>query len=1362
MRILGLDLGTNSVGWAVVDKEKDEQFRLIDKGVRIFQEGVKSEKGKEISRAAERTGYRSARRNKYRRKLRKIKLLQALCEFGYCPALSKEELNDWRYKKIYPKNKAFLDWQRTNEESSINPYYFRALAVEQKLDLSQEEERYQLGRAFYHMVQRRGFLSNRLEGTKESEGAVKKSIAEINKAKGSRTLGQFFYEKYLKGEKIRDIYTHREEHYLDEFKTITKFQELPDTFAEKVHKAIFFQRPLKSQKGLIGKCVFETNKPKCPISRPEFEEYRMLCFVNNIKIKTPDDEGLRFLNKDERKKVIPRFYLQREHFNFEDIAKQIAPKKQYKFYKDREKNPEDWLFNYKMNTTVSACPVSARFKDLFGDDYMDVKYNYIREKDGIPSVIDIGDIWHVLFTFDSDEKLKEFAENRLGLNEDNAIGFCKIHLKNEYASLSLKAIKNIIPYLREGLIYSHAVFLANMEKVIPAHIWKDKENRRIIRGEIKEIIKTQNEEKQIVDIVNGFIKKCKNDNDSWSEEASGIYQRKLSESVEMFYGKNYYSRFNQDKQRRILEKTYLHFKEQMQKNMGRGEFKKIQRIDDRVKAFIEDNFDVDKCDLKKLYHPSAIEVYKPALKAEDGKPYLGSPLISSIKNPMAMRALHQLRKVVNELIKNEVIDETTRINIEMARDLMNANERKALKSWQDEREKIHKGYADKILEHFKKNGINAVPTNDEVLKYQLWEEQKHKCIYTGDEISVYEFLGANPGFDIEHTIPRSLSFDNSQENKTLCQSKFNRAIKRNKIPFELDNHKAILARIEPWKEKYEELDKQVQQAVRLSKAATDKELKDRAIQKRHKLTYERNYWRNKYQRFIMEDVPEGFKNSQLVDTGIITKYSRMYLKTVFDKVYTVKGNTVADFRKIWGIQKEYEKKARVNHIHHCIDAITIACITKDNYETLAKFYHEWEEANIAGIDKKPRVEKPWKTFVEDLKLVENEVLVSHYTPDVLPKQSKKKLRKRGKIQYNKQGEPICQKGDTVRGSLHQATFYGAIEQVVVNKKGKEEKQIKYVVRKPLDSLEDTSIKHIVDNNVREIVAKGRIKEKKLKKDIESLKKMLSKAEESEELEIKDSIRKLEVQMLNLYSLTNKNGNPIPIKKVRIYTPSVTNPIQIKKQRDKTKKNPKPYKENFHVANDGNYLMAIYEGRDAKGKIKRDIEIVNNLNAGEFYKLSTQNILKGQGVTDINEVVPKFKTKQKVVMSLKGIVKTGTMVILLKDTSDEIRRLLSQDQLYKRLYKVVKKRLYKVVKMDKDGRITFKFHQLASNDEMLKSDYENQHKSKAPKSLTNGESFVDFEKPFPKLRLSPSKFDFLIEGKDFLISPSGRLKLKKNA
>ncbi|HCY00444.1 MAG TPA: hypothetical protein DG754_09925 [Bacteroidales bacterium] len=165
-KILGLDLGTNSIGWAIVETEDNKSFELIDKGVHIFQEGVKIEKGIEGSKAEERTKYRSARRLKFRRKLRKINTLRELIKYDYCPKLTEQELNDWRFKKKYPKNEDFREWLLTKEDSNKNPYFFRNLAVTEKLDLSVKENRYNLGRAFYHLSQRRGFLSNRLEGTK--------------------------------------------------------------------------------------------------------------------------------------------------------------------------------------------------------------------------------------------------------------------------------------------------------------------------------------------------------------------------------------------------------------------------------------------------------------------------------------------------------------------------------------------------------------------------------------------------------------------------------------------------------------------------------------------------------------------------------------------------------------------------------------------------------------------------------------------------------------------------------------------------------------------------------------------------------------------------------------------------------------------------------------------------------------------------------------------------------------------------------------------------------------------------------------------------------------------------------------------
>ncbi len=1333
--ILGLDLGTNSIGWAVIEKI-GRKFYLKDKGVRLFQEGVKIEKGRESSRAAERTGYRSARRIKFRRKLRKIETLKVLSKFGFCPELSAEELNNWRYKKIYPQNDSFRNWQRTGDQTK-NPYYFRNLAVTKQLNLENRAGRFKIGRALYHMAQRRGFLSNRLDSTIEIDGKVKQGISEISEAKGDKTLGQYFYQKYLKGEKIRHHYTDRKEHYLQEFQRICEVQQLPDEFIAAVHKAIFYQRPLKSQKGLVGKCVFEPKKPRCAVSRPEFEEYRMLSFVNNIKIQTPDDDKLRFLTDVEREKIMPLFFRKsKEQFDFEDIAKNLAPKKRYRFYRDT-RAPGDYIFNFHMKTTVSGCPVSAQLKALFGEEFMEIRFEYTRERDNKPSCIDIHDIWHVLNTFDSNNRLADFVGKRLDLDDEQTEKFCKIKLKRDYASLSLKAINKILPWLRQGLIYSHAVFLANMKSVIPAEIWEKEENRKRILEKIHDIILRQNEEKQIIEAVNRIIKSYRDSGNKWSPGQENYLRVEFIERLKKLVGENSYNDFDEEKRDRLRNRGITILQEQMRKNRGLGEFVKVQRIDERVKAWINGMFGVESETLERLYHPSALEVFKASRRGDDGRLYLNSPLVPSVRNPMAMRALHQLRRVINELIKNDLVDGNTRVHIEMARDLKNANERKALQFWQRDREGKRAEYAKRIKEHFDAVGISREPEDDEILKYQLWEEQKHICLYTGKQIGLADFLGAAPKYDIEHTIPRSMSLDNSQENKTLCESRFNRQVKRNKIPAELNEHAGILARIEPWKERYEKLDRNIEKARRASRSAQDKEAKDRAIQKRHRLTFERNYWRSKYQRFKMQDVPAGFTNSQLVDTGIITKYSRMYLNTLFSKVYTVKGRVVADFRKMWGLQDNYAKKERVNHIHHCIDAVTIACITKENYERLAEFYHDQEDAFVQGIKNKPSARKPWPTFTEDIKELEREVLVSHYSSDVLAKQSKKKLRIRGRVQKDKNGNPICQQGDTVRGSLHKDTFYGAIERPVANKKGEVEKQIRYVVRKPLDSLEAKDVKHIVDDRVREIVANGKKQEKGLRSKLASLKKQFENSDKGEQTLIEEQVNELENKIQNLYAMPNKNGSPVPIKKVRIYQPMITNPLHIKKQRDVAKKRPKPYKEDYHVANDRNYAMAIYEGKNKKGKIVRDFHLVNTLDAGKYFKLSSKE-RKGKSI------FPKTKKVGDQTVDVKGVVKVGTMVILWDTNPDEVWELDACMQL-KRLYKVIglsTNRVKSGSKYYEYGNITLKFHQEAKPDSELK--------------VEDG-IFQSDESYKAQRKLSHKQFNALIEGVDFELSVTGKLK-----
>lgn len=1337
-KILGLDLGTNSLGWAVVEKQQGEDFNLLDKGVRIFQEGVKIEKGIESSRAGERTAHRSARRIKYRRKLRKIKVLNTLINNDYCPELSKQELDNWRYNKIYPMNASFLDWQKTNENDKVNPYLFRALSVEQKFDLSDKLNRYRLGRVFYHIAQRRGYMSNRLDKSKDSDGKVNTEIEEISEAKGDKTLGQYFYDLYKKGKKIRDHYTHREKHYLEEFDRICEFQELHEDFVKQLRNDIFYQRPLKSQKGLVGNCPFEKNKHRCPSSHPQFEEYRMYSFINNIKIKSPEDEMLRVLNETERDLIFPLFYRKsKEHFSFEDIAKKLTPKGfKYYYYRSREKTAYAYLFNYDMRTSVSGCNTISHLIGVFGDDWrsgIQNNYTLIKNKTGLKSVNElVNDIWHVLFVFDNADKLFEFAKTRLEFDDILSKKFSKISLKQDYASLSLKAINKILPYLKEGLIYSHAVFLAKLEDLIPNEIWAKEENRNLIRDEILCIIQTQNREKQLTDIVNGIVKIHHDESLTWSENEfwQDAIRKDVIKKLADFYGKLSWHEKSANDQTILVEEVIKRLKKQMENHFGKGEFAKAKRIDERIKEFISDNFNIDAGSLSRMYHPSDVEVYKIAEKSEDGKYYLGSPMISSIKNPMAMRSLHQVRKVINELLRNDVIDRDTKVNIEMARDLKNANERSALQRWQRNREKELEKYKEQLKKDIKAStGRDVEPNEVDVLKYQLWEEQNHICLYTGDTIGVSEFVGDNPKYDIEHTIPRSLSFDNSQMNLTLCNREFNRKIKRNKIPTELPNHLEILKRIEHWMKHIEAAKEGIQKAVRRSRANSDnKDEKDKAIQQRHLHQFNLDYWYQKYRRFEMMDVPEGFKNSQLVDTGIITKYARLYLKTVFNNVYTVKGKTVSDFRKIWGIQDEYRKKERVNHIHHCIDAITMACMSKDAYENLAKAYHEWEQVERMKINEMPDVRKPWPTFSEDIKKIENEVLISHHASDNLPKQSKKKLKYRGKIQLNDKGEFIYLQGDTVRGCLHKETNYGAIKKIVKNNKGEEEEKLLYVVRKPLDSLTTSDVKNIVDENIRGIIQEGKKEEERLKTELDIAERKLKDTESIvEKKELNNTIKKLKEQLSKLFAIENKDGSYTPIKKVRCIATTVTNPLEIKKHRDLSKHE---YKHFSNFANDVNYMMAIYEGQGNKGKTKRDFILVNNLDAGKYFTGKLQD-------NPIPDIHPKSG------FHFKSLLKIGTMVILWEKEQSEVWEL-NKSELYRRIYKVVGLST-QVIQKKYEYAVVVLRHQ---NEARMTSDLK----------IQDG-VFLHGEEIKPYRKLNHNQFNALVQDFDFIISPTGKLTQK---
>lgn len=1358
-KILGIDLGTNSIGWAIRETSQNDN-QIIDKGVLTFDKGVAEGKEGEVPKVQQRTKARGIRRNYQARKYRKWLMLETLIQNDpkMCP-LEIEDLDKWRkYDKdngrIYPKKEGFLNWLKLDFNGDgvkefDNPYQLRKIASEEKID-----DPIILGRIFYHLAQRRGFRGRDEEEAKTiMEGYNKKGInikgaEEIHESikNEGKTLGAKLYEKNKnKGERIRNRYNLRND-FEDELNKICEVQNISkdSELYDKLHKAIIWQRPLRTQKGNVGRCTFESSKPRCPVSHPLYEEFRTRSFINNIKIKNKNDASSEFrsLTEEERERIYNKLFFRKGSdklsytFDFIDIIKELDPKRN-KYIFNYVKNNED---KKKTNVLVTGCPISANLFEIFECklDEIKIPHSPHPNRNSKKDYYDYHDIWHVLFTFDSVDKLFEFATEKLRLSEEKAKYFAKIKPQQGYANLSLNVIKKILPYLREGYIYTDAVYFANLDKVF-GEITKDKK-QKVVEDINKELNKLSYD-KMVRSIANKLISEHLN---SDSEDNEGAYQDyqipkrdydKVEKFVKDHFGNKTFAEKTEDEKRDIITKVqekYFNFLQSPPITDRRLIFGEEPNKEERIKYLLKKRYGLTDEQVNKLYIPAGSDFY-PNPPEKNGKTYLGDPqpISKGFKNPMALKTLHKLKKQINYLLEVEKIDEETRIVVEIARELTDANRRKAIKNLQDiQREKNEKA-SEKIKEMAEKENFN-VDHRDEnnIRKYRLWEEQNFRCLYTGKCITFSDLFNSNL-VEVEHTIPASISFNNELENKTLCYKKYNADIKGNKIPAQLPNYENGSIEIPINREKWEctpikprlkFMEDKVQQLrtnlknnqARTKNPNLTKESKDGIIVSRRLLELDLNYWQKKLDTFTVEEYKQSWRNSQLKDTQIISKYAFHYLKTVFKKVDVEKGQVVSEFRKIYNVGFE---KDRGNSTHHAIDAAILTLIPPHYKREKLLEEHFKAEENNTHFHTKPTM---WKNFnpgfIDDIK---ETTLVNYQNDDRTLVPTKKKLRKRGKIQYHVIDgikKPIYAKGETIRGQLHKETFYGAIKNPYNNSK------ITYVVNKPLNQFEKMNdLKSIVDDGVRKAV------ENALKEKMENGKSF------------KEAINE-DIWM------TDKNGNPkkvnkkgehiSPIRHVRCRESRNIEPLQIKQQTFNSKFEHKRY---YHSSNSTNFLYALYENDKGKRKF-----VPLNL-------FETAEIKRFNGIKKVEDFFEPFlevgKRKEKYI--LKTVLKTGQRVIFYIDNREKLHNL-SNEQLYNRIYLI--RRFYSFT----SGTIQFQHHKEARTDDELKEAF--------PKEIygdrgKNGFNKFDLKEKYPRLLLSPINFNFVVEGKDFEINIDGTIKFK---
>lgn len=357
------------------------------------------------------------------------------------------------------------------------------------------------------------------------------------------------------------------------------------------------------------------------------------------------------------------------------------------------------------------------------------------------------------------------------------------------------------------------------------------------------------------------------------------------------------------------------------------------------------------------------------------------------------------------------------------------------------------------------------PTRSELIRYKLWLEQKYRSPYTGEIIPLSKLF--TPAYEIEHVIPQSKYFDNSLINKVICESEVNK-LKDNALGYEfIRNHEGEIV---------------ISNFGKKLRVFTVGE---------YEQFVKKNYSRNKKKmdRLLLEDIPEAFIQRQLNDTRYISREVRTLLSNIVRKedeqemisknVVSCSGGITDQLKKDWGLndvwnriiiprfvrlnqmtesskfgewqnghfqiqmplelQKGFNKK-RIDHRHHAMDALVIACATRSHINYLNN-ESALKDSGVSRLDLKHKLcqkskpdangnynwtlKKTWETFTQEAGEALERVIVSF----------KKNVRIINKTtnyyQAYENGEKVMKKqvkgdGWVIRKSLHKASVLGKV------------------------------------------------------------------------------------------------------------------------------------------------------------------------------------------------------------------------------------------------------------------------------------------------------------------------------------------------
>lgn len=494
---LGIDMGVASIGYAIIDESSK---KIIHMGSRCFPSPATNTD----NNAATRRLARAQRRNTARKVMRRHKLftylqkhsllppftqtqlemLHAPIPTEFCTVASKRREMVRRYAQLRNQIMTSLDatlfkeWLNFLEHRphyaktylkklpNIFIYFLRSIALDEQID------RYSLGRIIYFFGQRKGFLSNRKNLAKELVDEKKNKISSaVNSLAGHiqetkcRTLGEYL-AKYvdINKETIRKRYTARSM-YTHEYNLIISSQnslvnkiknEFDDNSVfDTIYKILFYQRPLKSVKKLIGGCELEEvlcgkknikRAKKCLLTSQEFRIWQS---INNLKIvSTSNDPSERELKPHEKNSIFD-ICQKKAEVSLVTLAKDLKLK--------NEKFKNDMYFNKnKKKSEDKNAPTERRIIGNKTLSKIASAYKKIFEL----SKLEQEKIINAIISFDNSEILKKYFIEKKSIPELEAQKLANVSLEDGYLNYSSKAIKKLLPHMQKGEMLHKAIVSA--------------------------------------------------------------------------------------------------------------------------------------------------------------------------------------------------------------------------------------------------------------------------------------------------------------------------------------------------------------------------------------------------------------------------------------------------------------------------------------------------------------------------------------------------------------------------------------------------------------------------------------------------------------------------------------------------------------------------------------------------------------------------------------------------------------------------------------------------------------------------------------------------------------------------------------